>query len=330
MTSNPSNLRGALLALLSFGIFSASDVIVKYMGASYSPFQNIFFSTLFGFPMVAMLLMSDRREENLIPHHLNLSLLRAALVVVNALAGFYAFAVLPLSEAYPIFFSAPLMITLFAIPMLGEKVGLHRGIAVAVGLVGVIVVVRPGAGHFGLGHAAALLAAMIYAVNSILLRRMGQSERSVVIMLYPMLANFVVTGLALPFVYKPLPIEHMGLLAAMSVTGFVAGLIMIAAYRRAPAVIVAPMQYSQIIWGVIFGAIFFAETADVITFLGTAIIIASGVYIVQREGKPDVSRNRPVTEARAAQDMGQTARLSSWRRIFDRRPFRAAQYDDPS
>ena len=330
MTPNPSNLRGALLALLSFGIYSSSDVIVKYMGASYSPFQNIFFSTLFGFPLVAMLLMSDRAEENLIPRQPGLSLLRAGLVVVNALAGFYAFAVLPLSEAYPIFFSAPLMITLFAIPLLGEKVGLHRGFAVAVGLIGVIIVVRPGGAHFGLGHAAALLAAMVYAVNSILLRMMGKSERSVVIMLYPMLANFVVSGLALPFVYKPLPIAHLGLLAAMSFTGFVAGLIMIAAYRRAPAVIVAPMQYSQIIWGVFFGAIFFAETADWITFLGTAIIIASGVYIVQREGKPHVSRNRPVTEARAAQDMGQTARLSSWRKIFDRRPFRTAQYDDPS
>jgi S-adenosylmethionine uptake transporter len=330
MTPNPSNLRGALLALLSFGIYSSSDVIVKYMGASYSPFQNIFFSTLFGFPLVAMLLMSDRSEENLIPRRPGLSLLRAGLVVVNALAGFYAFAELPLSEAYPIFFSAPLMITLFAIPLLGEKVGLHRGIAVTIGLVGVIVVVRPGGAHFGLGHAAALLAAMVYAINSILLRMMGKSERSVVIMLYPMFANFVVSGLALPFVYKPLPIAHLGLLAAMSATGFVAGLIMIAAYRRAQAVIVAPMQYSQIIWGVLFGALFFSESADLVTFIGTGIIIASGIYIVQREGKPDVSLNRPVTEARAGQDMGLTSRLSSWRKKWGRRSLRATEYHDPS
>ena len=178
--------------------------------------------------------------------------------------------------------------------------------------------------------AAALLAAMIYAINSILLRMMGKSERSVVIMLYPMLANFVVAGLALPFVYKPLPIQHLGLLAVMSATGFVAGLIMIGAYRRAPAVIVAPMQYSQIIWGVIFGAIFFQESADWVTFLGTAIIIASGIYIVQREGKTDVSLNRPVTEARAGQDMGLTARLSSWRKKWGGRSFKVAEYDDPS
>lgn len=314
MISSQSHLKGAALALLSFGIYATSDAIVKYMGASYNPFQNIFFSTLFGFPLVALLLMSDQAEENLRPRRPVLTFLRAGLVVLNALCGFYAFAVLPLSEAYPIFFSSPLLITIFAIPLLGEKVGLHRGIAVAVGL----------------GHLAAIAAATIFAVNSILLRKMGKAERSVVIMLYPMFANFIVSGIALPFVYQPLPILHLGLLAAMSALGFVAGLIMIAAYRRAPAIIAAPMQYSQIIWGVMFGSWLFNETHDLVTYLGTGIIILSGIYIVLREGKPEVSRNRPVLETRTPQDMGLSSRLSGWLRLFDRRPDRMAGYEDPS
>ncbi len=318
MLSISGHLAGALLALLSFGIYASSDAIVKYMGASYSPFQNIFFSGLFGFPLVALLLMTDRSEDNLIPRKPGLTFLRAGLVVLNALAGFYAFAVLPLNEAYPIFFSSPLLITLFAIPMLGEKVGLHRGVAIVVGLIGVVIVVRPGGTHFGLGHLAAVAAAVIFAINSVLMRKMGSSERSVVIMLYPMIANFIVSGLALPFVYQPMPLQHLGLLALMSWTGFVAGLIMIAAYRRAPAVIVAPMQYSQILWGVFYGALIFNESHDLITALGTAVIIVSGLYIVLREGKPDVSRNRPVLETRSSRDMG-LPRLSSWLRILDRR-----------
>ena len=232
MPARPSNLNGALLALLSFGIYAVADVIVKYMGASYSPFQNIFFSGLLGFPLVAIMLMSDRSEGNLIPRKPAMTLLRSALVVVNVLCGFYAFAKLPLSEAYPIFFAAPILITLFAIPMLGEKVGLHRGAAIIVGLFGVLVVLRPGQSHFGLGHLAAIAASVIFAVNSVLVRITGQSERSVVIMLYPMIANTVVSGLALPFVYQPLPIEHLGLLAAMSVLGFVAGLFSMAACAR--------------------------------------------------------------------------------------------------
>jgi S-adenosylmethionine uptake transporter len=319
MLTRQSNLRGALLGLTSFGVYASSDAIVKYLGASYSPFQNIFFSGLFGFPLVALLLMSDRSEGNLIPRKPAATLLRSGLVVLGTLCGFYAFAHLPLSEAYPIFFSSPLLITLFAIPVLGERVGLHRGLAILVGLLGVIVVLRPGQAHLGLGHLAAIAAAVIFAVNSVLLRLTGQSERSAVIMLYPMIANTLVSALALPFVYQPLPVQHLGLLAAMATLGFVGGLFNIAAYRRAQAAIIAPMQYSQIIWASIYGALIFHESNDIWTLVGTAIIIASGLYIVLREQRPAVSKNRPVTEERSRFDLGLMPRLGSLLRVFDPR-----------
>ena len=330
MPTRPSNLNGAFLALLAFGIYATSDAIVKFMGASYSPFQNIFFSGLFGFPLVAIMLMTDRSEGNLIPRKPVITLLRSALVVVNVLCGFYAFAKLPMSEAYPIFFASPILITLFAIPMLGEKVGLHRGLAILMGLAGVIVVLRPGQAHFGLGHLAAIGAAVIFAINSVLVRITGPSERSVVIMLYPMIANTVVSGIALPFVYQPLPIEHLGLLAAMSTLGFIGGVISIAAYRRAEAAIVAPMQYSQIIWATIFGITLFHEHSDLWTLVGTAIIIASGIYIVMRERTPEVSATKPVTETRGEFDLGLQPRSSAWLKFFDSRNARARERTDHS
>jgi S-adenosylmethionine uptake transporter len=237
---------------------------------------------------------------------------------------------LPMSEAYPIFFASPLLITLFAIPMLGEKVGLHRGLAIIVGLAGVIVVLRPGQAHLGLGHLAAIAAAVIFAVNSVLVRMTGQSERSVVIMLYPMIANTLVSGIALPFVYKPLPIEHLGLLAAMSALGFIAGVIAIAAYRRAQAAIVAPMQYSQIIWATIFGITIFHEKTDLWTYVGTAIIIASGLYVVLREGTPTVSATKPVTETRSEFNLGLQPRPSSWLKFFDGRSAKSRERTDHS
>ena len=315
-----SNLRGALLSLVAFGIYATNDVIVKYLGsnASYHPFQTIFFSGLMGFPLMTILMMSDKSDGNLRPKMPGWTALRAVLTVLNGLTGFYAFSVLPLSEAYPIFFAMPMLVTLIAIPLLGEKVGLHRGVAVAVGLAGVLVVVRPGSAAFGLGHVAALMAAAIGAMNSVLVRKTGKSERSAVIMLYPMIANFVVSGIALPFVYKPMPIAHLGLVAAMAVLGLTASLIAIIAYRTAPAVIVAPMQYSQIIWATIYGTLFFHETHDLITVLGTSIIIGSGVYIVLREDKPKVSKYRPVLETRSRFDFGLSPRLSSWLKLFDR------------
>jgi len=329
MPARSSSLNGALLALLSFAIYATSDAIVKYMGASYSPFQNIFFSSLFGFPLVAIMLMTDPSQGNLIPRKPAMTLLRSALVAVNGVCGFYAFATLPLSEAYPIFFSAPLLITLFAIPMLGERVGLHRGLAIVLGLFGVLVVLRPGQSHLGLGHLAAIAASVIFSVNSVLVRLTGQSERAVVIMLYPMIANTIVSGLALPFVYQPLPLVHLGLLAAMATLGFVAGVIAIAAYRRAQAAIVATMQYSQIVWASIFGVVIFHEKSDVWTLVGTVIIIASGIYIVLREGTPAVSKTKPVTQTRSEFDLGLQPRSSAWLKFFDTSKPRGPERNDP-
>mgnify|MGYP003407489569 FL=1 len=187
---------------------------------------------------------------------------------------------------------------------------MRRGLAVAAGLVGVIIVLRPGQAEFGLGQFSALGAAVTGSLVSIIVRKIGQEERSAVLMLYPMVANFLVMAFVLPFVYRPLPIEHLGLLALMSGLGFVAGLFIIAAYRTAPAVIVAPLQYSQDIWAALFGYLFLNEDDDGYTLAGTSVIVASGLYIVLREGTPAVSENRPVLESRTRAETALFPRIS--------------------
>ena len=119
------------------------------------------------------------------------------------------------------------------------------------------------------------------------------------LMLYPMTANFVLMGAILPFVYKPMPIEHLGLLAVMAAMGFVGGLCIIGAYRAAEAAIVAPMQYSQIIWGAGFGFLFFAEIPDRFTALGAGIVILAGLYVVIRESLGGRSDHTPVLRTRS-------------------------------
>ena len=116
----------------------------------------------------------------------------------------------------------------------------------------------------------------------------------------------------------------------MATLSFLGGVIAIAAYRRAQAAIVGTMQYSQIIWASIFGAVIFHEKSDVWTLVGTVIIIASGIYIVLREGTPAVSNTKPVTEARAEFDLGLQPRSSAWLKFFDSRKSRAAERNDPS
>jgi S-adenosylmethionine uptake transporter len=304
------NLRGALLSLAAFGIYATHDVVVKFLGSDYSAVQIIFFSGLLSFPLVTVMLLGDKRDENLVPRHPWWSLARAVSAVLTGVAGFFAFSQLPLAQAYAIFFAMPLLITLMAIPMLGERVGLRRGIAVVVGLIGVLVVLRPGEADLSLGHLAALSAAVTGALTSVIVRKIGAVERSAVLMLFPMLGNVLAMGAVLPFVYVPMPVAHLGLMGIIALFGFVAGLLVIKAYRTAPAIIVAPMQYSQILWAAFFGSVLFNETVDLYTAIGSAIIIASGIYIVLREGTPSVSENRPVLATKSRPETGAMPRVS--------------------
>ncbi len=291
---NSTNIKGALIALAAFGIYATHDVVIKYLGASYSVFQIVFFSVLFGFPVTMLLLMGEPKPETLRPKYPFWTALRSIAVVFTGATAFYAFSTLPLTQTYAIIFAMPVLITLLAIPMLGERIGIRRASAVVVGLVGVLIVLRPGAADLNLGHLSALAAAFGGALVSVILRKIGSEERSVTLMLYPMMANFIVMGALLPFVYEPMPLLDMALMALVAILALLAMWLVILAYRMADAVIVAPMQYSQILWAVFFGTMFFGEGVDQATVIGAAVIIASGVYIVLREDSRPADSQKPV------------------------------------
>lgn len=312
-----SNVRGAVLALAAMGIFATHDVVVKVLGADYSAFQIVFFAALLSFPIVSVILLADAREASLKPRHPWWVLLRTVCTTITGVAAFYAFSTLPLAQVYVILFSSPLLITILAIPILGETVRFRRWAAVIAGLVGVLIVMRPGQAELSFGHLAALIAAICGATASVIVRRIGQDERSVVLLLYPMVGNVVAMGAALPFVYRPMPLGDLGLLGVIAVFGLAASYLVILAYRAGEAVIVAPMQYSQILWATGYGYLLFAETPDGPTMLGAGIIIASGIYIVLREGRTGTSANRPVLQTRGRNETV-TPRASLLQRVLSR------------
>ncbi len=316
------NAKGALLALLSFALYATHDVIVKELGESYTTFQIVFFSVLFSFPLATLMLVRDPEPGTLRAKHPWWTLTRTAAVVVTGLSAFYAFSVLPLAQTYAILFASPLLITILSIPILGEKVRMRRWIAVIVGLCGVLIVLRPGTTELSLGHLSAMIASVGSALASIIVRKVGSGERAEVLVLYPMLANFVIMGAAMPFVYVPMPVEHLALLLGMALLGFTASIVIILAYRTGEAVIVAPMQYSQILWAIFFGALLFNEFPDLITLIGAGVIIGSGTYIVLREGRHDASENNPVLRSRSRFETGTQLRVGVLRRLLNwpRRP----------
>ena len=306
-----SNLRGAALALSAFALFAAHDVVVKFLGGEFAVFQIIFFSVLLSFPLVLLMLMRDATKGTLIPVHPWWTAFRTLAIIITGSSAFYAFSSIPLAQVYAILFAAPLLITILSIPVLGEQVGIHRWGAIIVGLAGVLIVIRPGATDLELGHLAAVAAAVCGALASVIVRKIGRDERSAVLLLYPMMANFVAMGVLLPFVYRPMPIEHLGALALISLLAFTAGLLLIAAYKAGDAAIVAPMQYSQILWAAGYGTFFFSEVGDRMTWVGAAVIIASGIYIVLRESLSGISRTTPVLRTRTRPDTGTTPRVGS-------------------
>ncbi|MGR3710252.1 MAG: DMT family transporter [Alterinioella nitratireducens] len=314
MTSSPdpSKMRGALFALLAFALFSTHDVVIKFLGGSISSPQIIFFSVLFSFPLIIFMLIRDADGGSLRPVHPWWTAGRTACSAISGLATFYAFSVLPLTQVYPILFSMPLLITLMAIPILGERVGLRRGAAIVVGLAGVLVVLQPGAAEISEGHIAALVGAVGSSLNSIIMRKIGRDERTVVLQLYPLIVNLLVMAAFLPFFYVPMELVNLGATAVVAFLALTAVGCLVIAYREAPAVIVAPMQYSQIIWASLFGALFFDETLDRMTLIGTAIIMASGIYIVLREERRGGRSTRPVQRSRTRGGTATTLRVADY------------------
>ena len=150
---------------------------------------------------------------------------------IMAVAAFYAFSVLPLAQAYALMVCIPLLITVLAVPILGEQGGAHRWAAVTLRFVGVLIVLRPASTALTLGHVAALTAALCGALSSLIVRKIGNEERILVLMLYPMFANLIVLGPLAVYTYAPIALEDIGLLGCMAVAGFLAMLCIIKAYR---------------------------------------------------------------------------------------------------
>jgi len=289
-----ASLKGFAAALFAFAFFSSHDAIIKSLGGTYTVFQIIFFSMLFAFVPMSTMMLADKAIDNFRPRHPWLVLLRAALTISAMSCAFYAFTVLPLAEVYALLFATPLLVTALSVPLLGETVRAQRWAAVVAGLIGVLIVLRPGVSALTPGHVSALAAAGSSAMASVLARKLGGKERSAVLILYPLLLSMVVMSMTLPVAYVPVALADLGLMAVVGFLSVMAQYCIIVAYRSAPAAFVAPMQYSQILWATFFGALFFNETPDLFVALGSVIIILSGIFVVWRESQENVSDNTPV------------------------------------
>ena len=284
MTTDNVQRRGMLLMLASVALFSLMDAGLKLLSAHYPPFQVAALRGLSSLPLVLAWALWTVGPRALLRVRWPLHLLRGVLGIAMMASFVYALKRLPLSTAYSIFFVAPLLITALSVPILGEKVGPRRWSAIAVGLVGVLVVLRPtGEGMLTWAGLAVLVAAFGYAVSAITVRVLARTDPSQAITFWLLALMALGAGaLALPG-WVSLRAQDLWIVGGIGVAGAIGQYAITEAFRLAEASRVAPLEYSALVWGLLLDLTLWGVLPDAVTWIGAAIIIASGLYLIRRE-----------------------------------------------
>lgn len=274
---------GVLWALVAYACFATGDALVKMLSATIAVPHLVFFMALFSLPLVALIWWRDREAAWPARGIWWLVLLRAVVASGTGFFAFNAFARLPLADAYTMIFTIPLWVTLLSVPLLGERLGWRRPVAVALGFVGVVIILEPSGAAIDIGHGFAGAAALCAALTLILVRVAGTRVRGSVHLVALMLVYLTATAPSAILNPPTLTTEEIVGLVALGFFGGMAHHSVLSALAHAPASMVAPFQYSQLLWAVIYGWVLFGDWPRERTLIGAAIIIASGLYILHRE-----------------------------------------------
>ena len=284
-----------LYMLVAVALFALMDTGLKLLAPHYPPLQVATLRGASALPLVLGWTLATIGARALLRVHWPLHLLRGVLGVVMMACFVYGLRTLPLSTTYAITFIAPLLVTAMAVPFLGEKVGPRRWIAIVVGLVGVLVVLRPtGQGVMTLGGLAILLAAVCYAASAITVRLLAQRDSTQAMVFWLMLILVVGGGALSWHEWMPIQARHWWVIAGIGIVGTLAQVTLTEAFRRGEASMIAPLEYTALVWGVLLDLTLWQVLPDGMTWVGAAIIIASGLYLVRRERVHNVKQVPPV------------------------------------
>ncbi len=286
-TDSHSLGHGILLMLLTMVFFVAADAIAKYLTRSYPVIEVTWGRFVFHLALLLPFFVARRNLAIMRTGQLRLQLTRSLLQIGSTVLYFSAIALLPLATATVIAFAQPLLLTAFSVPLLGEKVGLRRWSAVLVGFLGVLIIVRPGGGAaLGVSQWAMLLplaTAAISAFYQIATRLVARTDPVETSLFFTAASGAVVTTVAVPFVWQTPDLAGWSLMIATGVLAGAGHYCIINAFKRAPASVLAPFSFTQIIWATALGYLVFGDLPDRATWAGAAIIVGSGLYVFYRE-----------------------------------------------
>lgn len=279
---NDSGLGIAYMAAGMF-LFSAVDTQGKFLTETLHPIQ-IVWSRQMGLVLGVIVLLALRGASVLATKHPYLQITRGVLAAGSATIFIFAVSYVPLADAVAVSFVAPFIVTVLGALILREPVGIRRWSAVTIGFIGTLIVIRPGLGVIHPAVFLVLIAATLFALRQILSRHLSGTDRTETTVAYTALVSIVILTVPLPFVWQwPVTGTQVALLVGMAVLAAVAEFCVIKALEVAQAVVVAPLQYSLLIWSTFYGYVVFSDLPDRWTFVGALIIMGTGLYTLHRE-----------------------------------------------
>jgi len=275
-------LRGVPLILATVTIFSVSDALAKHLGQFLPPVEVAWmrYATFLALTLAPALRGGSTALRSKAPA---LQILRGLALVGSALSFMVALRFLPLAEATAINFVSPIFITALSIPILGEVVGVRRWAAVAVGLAGVLVVVRPGGGDFGAEALLPVVTAASWALAVVATRKMAGADRPTVTLFWSAAVGFAVLSALLPFDFAVPTAGQVGLGLLLGLIASAGQWLIVLAYRHAGASVLAPFSYFQLLSSALLGFLAFGAVPDRWTLVGAGVIATSGLYTAHRE-----------------------------------------------
>jgi drug/metabolite transporter (DMT)-like permease len=285
---------GVTFIVLSYALVPMMDGIAKYLSADYPVGQIVWARYFFHLAVLLPLVLLRHGGRALLPARPWAQVLRGALLLGSTILFFTAIAEMPIADALALVFVSPLVVTALSPLVLGERVGLRRGSAVVVGFLGALVIIRPG---FGVLQPAALLAlgaGCLYGSYLLATRRLAGAAPPLVTLTYTALIGAIVMSLWVPFVWQPPSLGAWAWMIAMGSLAASGHFLLIKAFEHAPATILAPFTYVEIIAATVVGYFAFGDFPDAWTWIGITIIAGSGLYILLRERK--VKPGRPPSD----------------------------------
>lgn len=269
--------------LLSMMLMASMDATAKYLVRDYAIVQILW--VRFVIFLVVALVLAGRGgiRRALASRHWKLQIVRSLVLLAEAAVFILGFSLLPLADVHAVAAVAPLIATALAVPLLGEKVGPHRWTAVAVGLIGVLIIIRPGAETLAWSAAVPLAAAFLWALYQVLVRKVGLDDAVTTTALYTAVVGLIVLSVLTPFVWRAPDLEGWLLMLLVGVLGAAAHIILFKAFALAPASFLQPFGYFLMVWAAFLGFVVFHHVPDIWTIVGAVIVVAGGLYALHRE-----------------------------------------------